>query len=128
MSMKDEYAAIILQRKEEDAKCLSELPDYWETSPAVKAEILLFTRDLQKTIDFLDHDITEDQFSWMSEVFEEISAKLQSWAFIDALNRAADRFPEECKKYCICPIIEFAIGQLSDEVYSERFPDADCER
>ena len=123
MSIKEEYAEIIKLLAEEEKKCLPELPDYWETSPAINAEIALFTRNLQETVQFLDNDCTADQLSWMSEVYEEISAKLQSWEFIDALNRAADRFPEECKKHCIRDFIQFAEGQLNDEVYRQRYPD-----
>lgn len=122
MSLKDEYVKIINLREEEDRKHLSELPDYWENSLAINAEIELFSRNLQETIDFLDNDCTADQLSWMSEVFEEISAKLQSWDFIDALNRCADKYPEECKVYSIKECIEYAIGQLDDDVYQQRFP------
>lgn len=121
MSLKDEYVKIINLREEEDRKHLSELPDYWENSPAINAEIELFTRNLQETIGFLDNDCTADQLSWMSEVFEEISAKLQSWDFIDALGRCADKYPEECKVYNIKECIEYAIGQLNDDVYQQRF-------
>ena len=122
MSLKDEYVKIINLREEEDRKHLSELPDYWEKSPAINAEIELFSRNLQETIDFLDNDCTADQLSWMSEVFEDISAKLQSWDFIDALGRCADKYPEECKIYNIKECIEYAIGQLNDDVYQQRFP------
>ncbi len=122
MSLKDEYVKIINLREEEDRKHLSELPDYWENSPAINAKIELFAKNLQETIDFLDNDCTADQLSWMSEVFEEISAKLQSWDFIDALNRCADKYPEECKVYNIRECIEYAIGQLNDDVYQQRFP------
>ena len=122
MSLKDEYVKIINLREEEDRKHLSEIPDYWEKSPAINAEIELFTKNLQETIGFLDNDCTADQLSWMSEVFEEISAKLQSWDFIDALGRCADKYPEECKVYNIKECIEYAIGQLNDDVYQQRFP------
>ena len=122
MNIKDEYAKIIKLREEEDRKYLSELPDYWEKSPAINAEIELLAKNLQETIGFLDNDCTADQLSWMSEVFEEISEKLQSWDFIDALNRCADKYPEECKVHNIREFIEYAIGQLNDDVYQQRFP------
>ena len=56
MSVKDGYAEIIKLRGEESDKCLTELPDYWETSPAIKAEIAVFTKNLQETVQFLDND------------------------------------------------------------------------
>ena len=121
MSIKDEYTVILRQRLKENG--IDDASDYYETSPAIKAEIELLSRDLRETVQFLDNDCTAEQLVWISEVFEEISAKLQSWEFIDALKRAADRFPEECDKHRIRDSIAFAEGQLSDEVYRQRYPD-----
>ena len=120
MSIKDEYTIILHQRLKEDG--IDDTPDYYETSSTINAEIDLLARNLQETVDFLDNDCTEEQLVWLSEVFEEISAKLQSWDFIDALNRCADKYPEECKVYNIRECIEYAIGQLNDTVYQQRFP------
>ena len=121
MSIKDEYTVILRKRLKENG--LDDTPNYYETSPTTKAEIELLSRNLQETVQFLDNDCTAEQLIWLSEVFEEISAKLQSWEFIDALKRAADRFPEECKIYNIRECISFAEGQLNDEVYRQRYPD-----
>ena len=123
MSISKEYEVIVQQLELERKNHLDEVPDYEDISQAIKPEIALFTRSLHETVQFLDNDCTADQLSWMSEVFEEISAKLQSWEFIDALKRAADRFPEECKIYNIRECILFAEGQLNDEVYRQRYPD-----
>ena len=122
MSIKSEYEIIVKRLEYENKNHLTEVPNYEEISLAIKPEIELFSRNLQETIDFLDNDCTADQLSWMSEVFEEISAKLQSWDFIDALNRCADKYSEECKVYSIKECIEYAIGQLDDDVYQQRFP------
>ena len=119
MSIKDEYVVILRQRLKEDG--IDDTPDYYEMSPTINAEIELLARNLQETVDFLDNDCTGEQLVWLSEVFEEISAKLQSWDFIDALNRCADKYPEECKVYSIKECIEYAIGQLDDDVYQQRF-------
>ena len=122
MSVKDEYAEIVKQLVEEEKKCLPELPDYWETSPAINAVIALFTRDLRETVQVLDNDCTAEQLIWLSEVFEEISAKLQSWEFIDALSRCFGKFQKECEGYNVKNCISFAEGQLSPEVYRRRYP------
>ncbi len=116
MKIKDKYPKIIKLRETEE-----ELP--WDDMKSIKATIQLFTTNLQETIDFLDNDCTADQFSWMSEVFDEISEKLQSWEFIDALRRTAAKYPEETRKYNVLSFIETAEGMLSDEVYSQRHPD-----
>ncbi|MBO4490471.1 MAG: hypothetical protein J5944_03815 [Lentisphaeria bacterium] len=123
MSIAEEYKSIVQRLEFERQSHLDELPDYEDVSLAIKPEIALFTRSLRETIEFLDNDCTADQLSWMSEVFENISAKLQSWEFIDALKRAADRFPDACKIYNIRECISYAEGQLSDEVYRQRYPD-----
>ena len=117
MIIKDEYAKLIAQREN-----IEHIVD-WEQEPVIQATIQLFTADLQQTIEFLDNDCTADQFSWMSEVFDEISEKLQSWEFIDALRRTAAKYPEETKKYNILSFIETAEGMLSDEVYAQRYPE-----
>ena len=85
------------------------------------AEIELFSRNLQETVEFLNNECTEEQLLWLSEIFEEISAKLQSWEFVDALNRAAQRSPKHAERFSAC--ISYAEGQLNDEVYRQRYPD-----
>jgi hypothetical protein len=121
MTFNDEYKAILRLKSEEDKKYLYELPDYWETSPAIQAEIALFTRNLKDTINFLDNDCDGEQLGCLSEVFDPISAKLQSWEFIDAILQVAKKFPEETKKYSIDNFIASAIGQLNDSVYEQRY-------
>ena len=121
MSIREEYAIILRQRKKEDG--IDDTPDYYETSPTIKAEIELFSRNLQETVDFLDNDCTADQLIWLSEVFEEISAKLQSWEFIDALSRCFNKFQKECDGYNVRNCILYAEGQLDDDVYRQRHPE-----
>lgn len=117
MKIKDEYARLVAQREN-----IEHIVD-WESEPVIQETIQLFTANLQETIDFLDHDCTADQFSWMSEVFDEISEKPQSWEFIDALRRTAAKYPEETRKYNVPRFIETAEGMLSDEVYAQRHPE-----
>ena len=120
MSIKDEYPKIIKQRINDDG--LDDTPDYWETSPTIKSEIELFSRNLQETIDFLNNDCTAEQMIWMSEIFEEISAKLQSQDFVDALRRVAEKYPEYSKKYHLSDTIAIAEAQLEDSIYQQRYP------
>ena len=120
---KRELAKIIILRKIDSEEYFTDLPYYWETSPVILAEIAILSRNLQDTIRFFDHDCTGEQLVWLSDIFEEISVELKSWEFIDALNRAADRFPKACSEYNIRNSIEYAIGVLPEEVYGQRFPD-----
>lgn len=70
--------------------------------------IALITEDIDKSIEFLDNDCTADQFSWLSEVFDEIAEITKSQAFIEALKRLAIKYPEETKEYNIESFIESA--------------------
>ena len=73
-----------------------------------KKLIDLFIEDIDKSIEFLDNDCTANQFSWLSEVFDEIAEATQSHSFIDALKRLAVKYPEETKEYNILSFIETA--------------------
>ena len=48
------------------------IEDYW------KAAIEIFTKDCAKTIYFFKTDCTDEEFYWLSEIFEEIAEKTQS--------------------------------------------------
>lgn len=76
--------------------------------------ITLLTENISDTIAFLENDCTADQFSWISEVFDEIAEKTQSQAFIETLKKVASKYPEETKKYNILSFIESAEGTLRD--------------
>ena len=57
-----------------------------------------FSVDIEKTILFLN-ECTADEFSWLSEIFDDIAEKTRSKKFISALRKTAEKFPEECKEY-----------------------------
>ena len=79
--IKDKIQPIIEERESTD--------DEWEygIEQCHKKLISLLSENIDETIIFLDNDCTADQFSWISEVFDEIADITQSHAFIDALKR-----------------------------------------
>ena len=70
--------------------------------------IALLTKNIEDTNKFLLDDCTAEQFSWISEVFEDVAEISQNYQFIDALNVLAGKYPEETKKYNIKAFIESA--------------------
>ena len=120
---KRELTKIIKLDKIDSEEGYIDLPYYSETSPVIRAEIALLSRNLEDTIRFLDHDCTGEQLDWMCAVFGEVSFRLKSWEFVDALTRAADRLSGACSEHNIRDCIEYAIGVLPNEVYRQRFPD-----
>jgi hypothetical protein len=119
MSIKEEFSRIIRQLAIDESNNFHEDDNYFETSPLIKAEIELFSRSLEDTINYLDNECTEYEFEWLSEVFEEVSINLNSMEFIDALMRTAQRFPDGEQKFY--PLIDLASCNLSDDVYNDYF-------
>lgn len=48
------------------------IEDYW------KAAIKIFTSNVNETIMFFRQECTDEEFYWLSEIFEEIAEKTQS--------------------------------------------------
>jgi len=78
----------------------------WQEEAAILAE------DMEKTINFLDHECTADEFSWLSEIFDLVAEKTKNRDFIDCLYRVAQKFPEECATYNIISFIKDAESHL----------------
>lgn len=102
MNISEEFNSLILRRKSQEGDI-----DY-ENDPVIRDAIQLMTRDIAATIHFLDTDCTEEQFIWFSEIFDEVAEISKSPEFVDALRRAASRFPDAVEKYNINYFIESA--------------------
>ena len=75
-------------------------------------EVNLLSKNLNETINFLKSDCSADEFSWMSEVFDDIVEKTKSKEFIDCIEETSKRFTEECSKYNIEGAIKAAKAVL----------------
>ena len=71
-------------------------------------EIEILSRNMEDTIRFLENECTADEFSWLSEIFDDVTEKTQSQAFVDCLYKVAKKYPLETKKYYIDRVIQFA--------------------
>lgn len=104
----DEFREIIKKRASVDDEWYSEIEKYW------KEMTELFSADLSETIEFLNV-CTADEFSWLSEVFEQVAKKTQSHTFVDCLYRIAKKYPNECAKYHVDFVIQCADGAIEDK-------------
>ena len=77
-------------------------------------EIDILSRNIEDTIEFLENECTANEFSWLSEVFDDVAEKTQSRAFVDCLYKVAKKFPDECREYHIDKVLEYAEGTLDD--------------
>lgn len=75
----------------------------------------LICNHMDYTIRFLKEECTEDEFSFLSEIFDEIVEKTNSKEFIDTLYELTKKYPEETEKYRIVELIEEAECFLDSE-------------
>ena len=59
--------------------------------------IKIFTSDMNETIKFIENECTAEQFSWLSEIFDDIARTSKSKAFVEALRHTAEKYPETTK-------------------------------
>ena len=57
---------------------ITEKEDHYWIEDDWKAAIEIFTKDCAKTMKFFQNDCTDEEFYWLSEIFEEIAEKTQS--------------------------------------------------
>ena len=104
----NEIRAVISKRVSTDDEWDYGVKQCWEE------EIAILSRNIDDTINFLESDCTADEFSWLSEVFDDVAEKTQSRTFVNCLYKVAKKFPDECKEYHIDRVLEFAEGALND--------------
>ena len=102
MSEFDEFRAVIQKRANTN--------DEWDYGVHICWDemISVFSEDMAKTIRFLETECTASEYSWLSEIFEDIAEKTQSRDFIATLRRLAVKYPEETEKYNVKSFIDGA--------------------
>ena len=73
-----------------------------------KQEISILSEDIPGTIAFLKTECTASEYSWISEVIDDLAAYTQSRELIETYKSLMAKFPEECRTYNISEIIQFA--------------------
>ena len=78
-----------------------------------KKEIALLAEDIPSTIDFLKNDCTASEYSWISEIIDDLAGITQSKELVICYKELMSKFPEECKIYNIAGSIQFAEEALN---------------
>ena len=85
------------ERIRELIKKRSETDDEWaygvEQCWNELADALL--EDLPWTMDFIENECTDEEFTWIQEVWDELVQKTQSIELIKCIRRTIKKFPEE---------------------------------
>ena len=73
----------------------------------------IIVQDPQGTVSYLRNECTANEFSWLSEIFDDIAIATNSRAIIEALYFLAEKYPDESKTYNIISFIESAEAILT---------------
>ncbi len=106
----DYFREIIKQREYVEETSQGEweagIEECWEKEIAILAE------DVSATIQFLKNECTAKEYSWISEIIDDLIEKTQSKELVECYKSIMSRFPEECKKYNIAGCVEIAEAAL----------------
>ena len=78
-------------------------------------EIEILTRDIKKTIDFIENKCSNDTFYWISEVFDEVAKITQSKEFITAIKNRVKFIKDAEMRRSIETNIIFAEDEILEE-------------
>lgn len=81
-------------------------------SKAGKKYFQLYSESLDGIVDFIEDNCTADEFSLLSEIYDEIIDVFPSKRIITALRKTASKYPDEVKKYNLNYCIDEAEGHL----------------
>lgn len=98
---------------EKDAMSWADHEDYERMSKLWREMIDLAIESDDTFKDFLKYmyeEMTESEYSYLSEVSDEISQEKPSYEFIEAYKFLAEKYPEETKRFDILDFIDVAEG------------------
>ena len=91
-----------------------ELNDDFALMECWKQEMALLTEDLAGTISFLSN-CTDEEFYWLSEVFDDLMAETQSNDIMNALCKRFERVRDQEKRDSILTDLKFSGIQLQPQ-------------
>jgi hypothetical protein len=84
----------------------------YESDPIIKEMVSLMTSNVSSTITFLRNNCSPEQFVWISEIADEITACKKSIEFIQELRNLCNKYPDVTAKYNIRYFVESAAEYL----------------
>ena len=81
-----------------------------------KEEVEILAEDIPSTIEYLQNQCTADEFSWISEIIDDLAEKTKSRELVECYKSLMAKFPEEAKRYHVDFCIECAEGFLDDTI------------
>ena len=107
--MFEELKAVVAERIQTDDEWYYGLEQCWNK------EIEILTRDLAKTISFIENECDDDTFCWIGEVFEDIAEITQNKEFVATIKRRAEKVVDEQDRRSVQVDVRYAEDSLLDD-------------
>lgn len=104
------FREVIKKRTECHSEYYDGIEECWEE------EIKILSEDVPSTIDFLKNECTASEYSWISEVIDDLAGITKSKELVNCYKELMTKFPEECETYNIAGCIQFAEEALGGGV------------
>ena len=82
-------------------------------------EVAVLTEDVNGTIDYLKNECTEDEYSWISEIIEDLIAITKSRELLESYKGLMQKYPEASREYNIASFVESAEAILQRAAWFE---------
>ena len=103
-----EFKKVIQQRDQCDSEW-----DYG-VEQCRKRELEILAEDISSTIEYLLTECTAEEYSWISEIIEDLAELTRSEELIECYKSLMPKFPEECERYHIAEFVESAENILKN--------------
>lgn len=85
-----------------------ELNDDFVHEQCWKEEVAVLAEDVDGTIEYLKVECTENEYSWISEVIDDLIEATKSKELLECYKGLGAKYPDACKMYNIDRIIKYA--------------------
>ena len=92
----------------------SEMSDEWSLGieQCWKKEIEILSQDIPSTIEYLKNECTADEYSWISEIIDDLAESTQSKELIEVYKNLMIKYPDEYKKHNTISSVKFEESTL----------------
>lgn len=106
----EELKAVAVERK----RIAIETQDEWDygIEQCWKKETEILTRNLTKTINFIENECDDNTFCWIGEVFDDVAEITQSKEFVAAIKRRAEKVVDDEERRSVEIDVKFAEDKL----------------
>ena len=105
---RENLRALLAERAEIDAE------EYWTLEQCWEKETDLLCAHMDEAVAFLREDCTAEEFFWLSEIFDDVTLRSRSPAFVQATRALLNKYPEESQTYRLEDAVSQAEGILQD--------------